>query len=570
MFTLKIKNTNGEIFELSHNTPNYAVVGVQGLTRPHTIINTSVGGGMDGTFFNSARVEQRNIVIDIVLNGDIEENRQRLYRIFPQKTACTVYFKNKNRDVKISGYVEVLDGDLFSMREAMQISIICPRPFWQDMQTIYRELSNILKMFQFPFFINATEPIPFSEHVEHGAVIISNTGDIETGFICNIAITAENPQPTLTQSTVEDTSAEYARTQMIYVPMTAAEYNPETDTLNVFSSPSEGGDTTDKFVTLPDGVRYIERTYETPNSTGTLKQFYVYKTAGKSVTDMTSVLYRRSANAVMEYTTVPEWYTESIDRVQLYRTPNTQNPPPALADWVRVPDSEFTFQFVDSKFIVTLNDVQNDNQYGLWIGHSKSGIDIHDAEVTETKYTTYRIPETISQFVLQPTTGYDRTKDLLRIYEGEKLRTDYTITPIEYEGGGTADFIQFENPVNNLTYEIFKSVSGEDIRDYTDTEIDEGFLKVNNLKIYNTTTQQFFGLDTSFELNDTITVNSISGQLGVTLTRNGVVSNLLNYIAPNSSWLKLAVGENQFTFTTDTNADFVNITFETALQYGGV
>ena len=56
MFTLKIENSNGEIFELSHNLKNYAIGGIEGLTQPKTVVNTSTGGGLDGTFYNSSRV----------------------------------------------------------------------------------------------------------------------------------------------------------------------------------------------------------------------------------------------------------------------------------------------------------------------------------------------------------------------------------------------------------------------------------------------------------------------------------------------------------------------------------
>ena len=104
MFTLKIDNHRGSVTELTHNRGRYAVVGIDGLTRPPTNINTAVAGGIDGSFFNSARVEQRNLVISIILRGDIEANRQALYSIFPLKSVCTIYFENKNRSVKIDGY----------------------------------------------------------------------------------------------------------------------------------------------------------------------------------------------------------------------------------------------------------------------------------------------------------------------------------------------------------------------------------------------------------------------------------------------------------------------------------
>lgn len=134
MFCLKIENARGEIFELTHDTKNYAIVHVDGLTPPKSLINTSVGGGMDGTFYNSARVDQRNIVLTVVFNGDIEGNRQRLYKMFPQKSPCIIYFSNANRNVKITGYVEAMEADLFVQREQMQISLICPRPFWESLE----------------------------------------------------------------------------------------------------------------------------------------------------------------------------------------------------------------------------------------------------------------------------------------------------------------------------------------------------------------------------------------------------------------------------------------------------
>jgi hypothetical protein len=188
MYTLKIENTNGEIFELTHDFSNYYVTDVSGLTPPATTINTAKAGIIDGTFFNSASVEERNIVISLTINGDIEANRQKLYRIFPRKTACTVYFKNANRDVKIKGYVETIECDPFVMREKAQISIICPRPYFEDLATIYAELAATLSMFEFPFAIEEDNPIPFSEATDYPVAEIINEGDAEAGCIISIEV----------------------------------------------------------------------------------------------------------------------------------------------------------------------------------------------------------------------------------------------------------------------------------------------------------------------------------------------------------------------------------------------
>ena len=201
MFILKIENAKGQIFELSHNSQNYNVIGIEGLTPPATVVNTSTGGLIDGAFYNSSRVEMRNIVITLVLNGDIETNRQQLYKIFSIKKPCKIYFQNERRNVKIVGYVETLDGDLFSMREQMQISVICPRPYFEDLDALYTELSEILRMFEFPFSIEDNDPVPFSEILSYPLCTINNGGDVECGCMIDIKITG-----TVTDLTIYDTT----------------------------------------------------------------------------------------------------------------------------------------------------------------------------------------------------------------------------------------------------------------------------------------------------------------------------------------------------------------------------
>jgi len=185
MFTLKIENVYGQTFELTHNTSNYKVVGVSGLTYPTSNINTSEGI-MDGAYYNSQRLQMRNIVIDIMLDGNVEANRQQLYKIFPIKSKCTIYFQNENRNVKIDGWIEVVGGDLFSQQEQIQVSIICPQPYFEGLTAIQEELSRIVKLFEFPFSIQ--DPIPISEIQALPFCTIQNGGDMKCGCILEISI----------------------------------------------------------------------------------------------------------------------------------------------------------------------------------------------------------------------------------------------------------------------------------------------------------------------------------------------------------------------------------------------
>ena len=190
VFTLRIENTKGETFELTNNTKNYAVKSIDGLLPPAVDVNTSTGTG-DGEIYNYSRMQKRNIVITLRLMGDIETNRQQLYRMFPTKTACTVYYKNRNRNVRIVGYVELLDGTIFTDKEEIQISIVCPKSYFENLNTLQAELSKVMKLFEFPFSIEVNDPIPLSEIRGLSLCTLVNGGDVPCGCIITIEISGE-------------------------------------------------------------------------------------------------------------------------------------------------------------------------------------------------------------------------------------------------------------------------------------------------------------------------------------------------------------------------------------------
>ena len=154
MFTCKIENSDGAVYVLTGDEPVYQVIKIEGLNPPKAQINTTTIVGLDGAMFNSSKLESRNIVLTIRINGDVETNRQNLYQYFRTKEACTFYYTNQNRDVYIQGYVESVVCDLFSKSELAQISIICPSPYFKSLDEIVSDISNSLALFTFPFSIN--------------------------------------------------------------------------------------------------------------------------------------------------------------------------------------------------------------------------------------------------------------------------------------------------------------------------------------------------------------------------------------------------------------------------------
>lgn len=183
MYLLTIANFKGDTLVLTQDESNYQVINIVGLNPPPAQINTTTGANLDGATFNSSRLNTRNIVITVKINGDVETNRQNLYRFFLTKQPCTIYYLNENRNVFIMGYVETVECNLFTNNEQMQISIICLQPYFKGLYEMLDDISNTVAQFVFPFSINVGSPIPFSTYQSSRITNVYNDSDSESGMI---------------------------------------------------------------------------------------------------------------------------------------------------------------------------------------------------------------------------------------------------------------------------------------------------------------------------------------------------------------------------------------------------
>lgn len=194
-YSLIVENYRGETLQLTQN-PNYNVTSVEGMNPPKAQINTSENAVFDGTTFNSSKLDERNIVIELTIEGNAEANRIALYRYFKTKKAVTLHIANGTRSVYINGYVESFDVGYFEKKQTAQISILCPKPCFVDDSSSGVMFSNINALFEFPFSIEAGDPIEFSTLVSNVEKNVFNSGDIATGFIIQFRATGETTNPT--------------------------------------------------------------------------------------------------------------------------------------------------------------------------------------------------------------------------------------------------------------------------------------------------------------------------------------------------------------------------------------
>lgn len=183
MFEAKIENSSGNVLTLTGNEPVYQIINITGLNPPNAQINTTTIVGLDGAVFNSSKLQTRNLVLTVKINGNVEQNRLLLYSYFRTKEQCKFYYSNDTLDVSIEGYVESVECDLFTNNEIAQISILCPYPYFRSISEIVADFSSVLNMFVFPFSINIDEPIVISSIEDETGVVIYNSSESETGVV---------------------------------------------------------------------------------------------------------------------------------------------------------------------------------------------------------------------------------------------------------------------------------------------------------------------------------------------------------------------------------------------------
>lgn len=106
-------------------------------------INTTDYAIADGSFRNTNRVSKRNITMKFRLvesfadkvsqnPKNIEQSRLRLYRMFPYKSEIILTIKTDTSEHAklINGYVESVEPDVFSNKETVTVSLICPDPYF--------------------------------------------------------------------------------------------------------------------------------------------------------------------------------------------------------------------------------------------------------------------------------------------------------------------------------------------------------------------------------------------------------------------------------------------------------
>lgn len=205
---VEIKNGDKKL-KIELNKPEnsgFVIKSITGLGPANANINITKVANSDISLFNSARIDKRNITLEIMpytlgREESIETLRQRLYEYFPTKKDITLYFKTENRYVYIDGYVESHEANIFSEEETLNISVVCSDPFFYDVDSDgdKQVFGGTIKEFKFPFSNQSIteKKIVFGHIAPHTEYSFNYPGEYETGFMVTMSFRSGATDPVI-------------------------------------------------------------------------------------------------------------------------------------------------------------------------------------------------------------------------------------------------------------------------------------------------------------------------------------------------------------------------------------
>lgn len=225
--TIEVTNAAGASLTLPMEDviAGYPVVGVEGLDPVRAVLVSSSYATQDGSQYQTARREERDIKLMLKLEPNYATNetvralRSNLYAYFMPKSAVTLKFTLvEELEVEIEGRVETCEAAIFAKEPAVNISIKCFNPDFIDPTAVEVEGETVDDMDEItiPYLGTVETGVEFTLNIDRdlseftifhrppdGTTRTMNFEyDLEAGDVLKISTVQGNKYLTLTRASV--------------------------------------------------------------------------------------------------------------------------------------------------------------------------------------------------------------------------------------------------------------------------------------------------------------------------------------------------------------------------------
>lgn len=143
-------NENDLSITLTDQFAPWLLEACEGIYETKNKVNTSENTMTDGSTFQGSTTQMRNIILTMRDHpaGDHQANRALLYSVFKPKRPGTFLYEEDDTTRQISYYVESVTVDAAKRARQATVSLLCPDPFFVDLQDIEIQMSGWVKLFE--------------------------------------------------------------------------------------------------------------------------------------------------------------------------------------------------------------------------------------------------------------------------------------------------------------------------------------------------------------------------------------------------------------------------------------
>ncbi len=130
MLRVYLSHANGVGFNLSNNENMYQIIKVSGIdAADRSIIWNKTTLKFGGTFEDWS-INDREITIEVKINGDTETNRNNLLSFLTACDSTRILLSTPQKQLYIDTYLSGIDYDVFSQAQKMNITFLAPYPYF--------------------------------------------------------------------------------------------------------------------------------------------------------------------------------------------------------------------------------------------------------------------------------------------------------------------------------------------------------------------------------------------------------------------------------------------------------
>lgn len=211
--SLTITNHLGDSIVLELMRPEksgFIVKSIEGLGPVDAVVNMTDTATHNGSLYNSARLNRRDIVMNLGFfqtgYESIADIRRKSYKYFPLMKNVHILIETEKTVLETNGYVQSNQPNIFSSEEGCSVVIQCEDSFLYSPGVKRTTFTGIEPLFEFPFENpSITEPtIQFGSIIKDISKTVFYEGDNEVGIDINIYAMGEASGISITNMTTNE------------------------------------------------------------------------------------------------------------------------------------------------------------------------------------------------------------------------------------------------------------------------------------------------------------------------------------------------------------------------------